>query len=76
MDTKPGIKTTEFWIAAVANLVPLLVLTGVVAPDQADVVTENANGAISGIFLAVTSIGAAIASFGYSYSRGKAKSGK
>jgi len=33
---KPGIKTTEFWLALIAQLVPVLVIAGVLSPEEAD----------------------------------------
>lgn len=42
MEEKPGIKTTEFWLALLAQLIPLLVIFGVIAPEEADNLQEAA----------------------------------
>lgn len=64
---KPGYKTTEFWISLGTSVVGLLVLSGVLTPDKSSeimVVLEQA--------LAVAMI--ILPQFGYTLSRGKAKS--
>ena len=59
---KPGYKTTEFWLAAAAQIVGLVLASGVLA--------EGSLGLqIAGL------ASSALASAGYSYSRGTAKSG-
>lgn len=60
---KSGWKTTEFWLASVATLVGILYASGVVSPDGA-----------SGLEKGVAFVAAALASLGYSHSRGKVKS--
>ncbi len=66
--TKPkqirrGIRSTEFWLAAVTSLISLLVLAGVIDPEGASTGDKIAGLAV-----------AALASMGYSISRGLAKS--
>ena len=69
METKPGYRTTEFWLALVLpQLVALLALFGVFTPEQSDAVV----GSVSQIVGAVISGASA---FGYSVARGKAKEG-
>ena len=65
--TKPtpvrrGIRSTEFWLAAITSLISLLILAGVIDPEGASTGDKVAGLAI-----------AALASMGYSISRGLAK---
>lgn len=65
--TKPtqprrGIRSTEFWLAAVTSLLSLLIMAGVIDPEGASTGDKIAGLAI-----------AALASMGYSISRGLAK---
>ena len=57
-----GIRSTEFWLAAITSLISLLVLAGVIDPEGASTGDKIAGLAI-----------AALASMGYSISRGLAK---
>jgi hypothetical protein len=59
---KQGYKSTEFWLAAGATICGLLYASGVISPEGA-----------SGLEKAVAFIAAALASLGYSASRGKVK---
>jgi len=59
---KKGYLTTEFWLSTAAVLCGLLYGSGVIAEDG-----------VSGLEKAVAFIAAALASFGYSHSRGAAK---
>jgi len=38
---KPGYKTTEFWLALLAQLLPLLVLTGILSPDEVSAIETS-----------------------------------
>ncbi|HHM12823.1 MAG TPA: hypothetical protein ENJ16_04665 [Planctomycetaceae bacterium] len=60
-DVKPGFKSSEFWMAAAASVVGILIASGAFA-DTSSV------GRILGL------VAAALASMGYSWSRGKVKS--
>lgn len=60
---KSGWKTTEFWLASVATVIGVLYASGAIAPDGAGTVEK-----------AVAFIASALASLGYSHSRGKVKS--
>lgn len=62
METKPGWKTTEFWLAAAAAIVALVQTSGAIGEGS------SAEGAIG-------LVAAALASMGYSWSRAKAKAG-
>jgi len=64
--TKPGIKTTEFWMTIAANLVGILILTGVFTPVAAAVYLILAEK-VCGLLLMAVPIGF------YIYSRVKAK---
>lgn len=63
-DTKPGWKTTEFWLSAGAAIFSLLWGAGIIDPDGAG--TANR---VAGI------LAAALAAVGYTVSRGMAKKG-
>ena len=43
---KPGYQTTEFWLTLVSQVVPVLVLTGVLDPEDATGVQDGAANAI------------------------------
>ena len=55
METKPGIKTTEFWATLVAQLVSIGLMTGVISPAEGAIVSDAApvitGGALSAISL-------------------------
>ena len=61
--TKPGWKTTEFWCQSVVALLGILYASGMIAPEGAGTADKIAAFAA-----------AALASFGYSVSRGLTKS--
>lgn len=61
--TKPGYKTSEFWLAFVAMLLTALYGSGVIGPDD-----EGSTWAKALAFIA-----AALTAAGYSVSRGLAK---
>jgi hypothetical protein len=71
METKPGIKTTEFWLTAIGGLVTaliaLLVGYGAITSEQGDLWV--------GLILAAAPIAISIMLASYSNSRGKAKGG-
>ena len=60
-DVKPGFKSSEFWMAAAASVVGILIASGAFADT-------SSMGKILGL------AAAALASVGYSWSRGKVKS--
>jgi hypothetical protein len=63
---KPGYKTTEFWLAIASQLLGILVVLGVITPEQQDAFA----GALQHIAGAIMMVGSG---FGYSLSRGIAK---
>lgn len=66
---KPGYKTTEFWVTLIVQILGILVLLGVITPEQQDALAKAvAQGA--------GAIAMALSAFGYARSRGQAKKGK
>lgn len=67
LESKPGYKTTEFWIAIVSQLIGVLSLLGIFTPEQSEIVNK-----------AIIELGGLIVmaagAFGYSIGRGIAKS--
>ncbi len=37
---KPGVKTTEFWVTVLVQVIGVILALGVVTPDQADTLTK------------------------------------
>ena len=65
MDTKPGYKTTEFWLSLLATLLGFLLASGVMDVVPAESwIAKLVGGAV-----------AVLATLGYSASRAKVKSG-
>ena len=60
---RTGIRTTEFWLTATTSLVGLLIMSGIVTPEGAGTANQ-----ITGFIVA------ALASLGYTVSRGIVKS--
>ncbi len=60
---KPGIKTTEFWLSAIAVLLGVLISAGLVDPEGTSEMDQIAGVIVAGL-----------GSAGYAVSRGKAKS--
>lgn len=72
MDSKPGIKTSEFWLTLAAQVVPLLVIFGVISQAEAHTLAE----AVGQLIVAVAATGAAAAPvWKYIDSRTKVKTG-
>jgi len=73
----PGWKTTEFYVAGlIPQILGILVLTGVIGPEQQALVQDGVEVAVaSGTELWGALIGVAGA-FGYAVSRGLSKFGK
>lgn len=61
--TKPGYKTTEFWMTLVATLIGMLYASGVVAPEGTSALEK-----------VVAFVAALLVATGYTVSRGVAKS--
>jgi hypothetical protein len=70
---KPGVKTSEFWVALAVSVVGVLLALGVLTPDQAEVVEGELTRTINSIFDALLIAAPQVA---YIWSRGKAKAGK
>lgn len=51
---KPGYKTTEFWLTLLAQIVPLLVLAGIVPREDVKTVLDSTTGIITGTSVVVT----------------------
>jgi hypothetical protein len=66
MESKPGIRTTEFWLALAGQIIGTLVILGIFTPEQA---TEM-QAALAQMAGAVVTGGSAL---GYSIGRGIAK---
>jgi hypothetical protein len=62
---KPGYKTTEFWLTAAADLLALLMVSGIFDGHTDSIWTKIVGGAV-----------AMLATMGYTSSRSKAKSGQ
>ena len=62
MNNKPGYKTTEFWLSAVAMLIGLAYGSGLIS-----------EAGTSGIEKSVAFVASALAALGYSASRGSVK---
>jgi len=70
---KAGYKTTEFWVTLGSQIVGMLLLLGVVTPEQQEVLgiaTGKAGGIANEIIGIIAMVGSA---FGYNVSRGMAK---
>jgi len=65
---KSGIKTTEFWMAAIAQVVGILALFGVVEPAKSSLIVEAVQQIAGGLIMGLSALG-------YSISRGQAKKG-
>ena len=65
---KPGYQTTEFWITIITQILGVLATTGMLTPDQSNTLSQAAIQ-LGGV------VAMAGSAFGYSLSRGKAKSG-
>lgn len=69
METKPGIKTTEFWMGLVLpQVLAMLALFGVFTPDQAEALQASATQIVGGIVSGASALG-------YNLARGQAKKG-
>jgi len=67
LETKPGYKTTEFWIAILSQVIGILSLVGIFTPEQSEAV-QKALIELGGLIVM------AAGSFGYAIGRGIAKS--
>jgi hypothetical protein len=65
-ETKPGYKTTEFWLTLLSQTVGILTLTGVIKPEEATPYLQGGGAVIGGLMTIIPQIA-------YAFSRGKAK---
>ncbi len=79
-EVKSGWRTTEFWKSAIVALTGIGIASGLISPDQQSAVDSAVDATLSqGEAIVVSAkiiagaIMAAVATFGYSGSRGKAK---
>lgn len=62
--SKPGYKTTEFWLTTVCSLVGILYASGAVSPEGSD-----------GVSKVIALVASVLAAMGYTVARAKVKSG-
>lgn len=67
--TKPGYKTTEFWVTLVIQVIGIAVLFGWITPEQRDTLVQAVQQGAAAIAMALSA-------FGYAVARGKAKAGE
>lgn len=70
LETKPGYKTTEFWVTIATQVISLVALSGVLTPEQFD--DQQWVQIVQQVGALVAMVGSA---FGYTLSRGVAKQG-
>lgn len=54
---RPGLRTTEFWVTGAANVVGLLVLAGVVNPEDVSGINEAVAQIASAVAIGITNVG-------------------
>lgn len=70
---KNGFKTSEFWVALIVKILGILVLTGVLTPEQSEVLAEQSDVIAGAIDQIIGGVMISASTFGYSLSRGNAK---
>lgn len=73
---KPGVKTTEFWITLIVQLCGILSISGVITPNQGQVIQDTAQQIpqVTGCFQQIGGMIMMLGSaFGYSWLRTKTK---
>lgn len=74
IESKPGIRTTEFWVGLVMpQLFALLVLFGVFTPETSDAVQSEVLTAVAASKELVAAVISGLSSLGYTIGRGIAK---
>lgn len=53
---KSGYKTTEFWLTLIAQIVPVLVLLGVIGAEQAETLQGTLGDAVKAFFALVAAV--------------------
>lgn len=51
---KPGIKTTEFWMTLLAQIMPILIIVGAIPEAEADTVSKSIAAVVAGIISLVS----------------------
>jgi len=75
LETKPGIKTTEFWVGLVLpQLLALAVAFGVFTPEQSDVVSNTLLDIVASSKEIIAAVISGASALGYNIGRGIAKS--
>lgn len=54
---KSGVRTTEFWITLAAQVIPVLVIVGLLTADEAVTINETIVEAIKAVFALAASLG-------------------
>lgn len=70
---KAGIKTTEFWAAAVVSATSLAALVGVIGPDEQTKLVEAGGHVIAGVREIVLGVTTAAPIVAYAFARAKVK---
>ncbi len=65
-ESKPGIKTTEFWATLASMVVGIMTMMGVFTPAEASIMTTGLGQIIGGVFTVIPVVG-------YIWSRAKVK---
>ena len=74
LESKPGIKTTEFWVGLVMpQLFAMLVLFGVFTPDQSELVQGEVLTAVAASKELIAATISGVSALGYNIGRGIAK---
>ena len=71
METKPGWKTSEFWITTLTSILFIAVGFGLIGQEQATQIGEDGSRLLTELY---ELIAVAVTVFGYNISRGIAKS--
>jgi hypothetical protein len=70
---KTGWKTTEFWVSLVPQVLGVLLVLGIITPEQNAETAAQANVLVNSISQGIGAVIAALAAYGYSGARAKVK---
>lgn len=70
---KNGWKTTEFWLSLVPQVLGVLLVLGVITPEQNTETTAQASIFINNVAQAIGAVIAGLSAYGYAGSRAKVK---
>jgi len=76
METKPGYKTTEFWVTIVALGISVLAGMGVIGTEAAADIQTTATGVVDTVQQIILEVTGLVASLAYILSRAGLKSGQ